>query len=346
MTLLAPAAWVYQAAVRIRNTLYTRGWARSFSLPQPVISVGNLTLGGSGKTPLVIYIAEILEQLGYVPAVLSRGYGRHQSHHSHVLSPGDPRAAPAAMVGDEPRLIRRAVPGAWVGVSADRCKVGNEIAERESRAVFVLDDGFQHRRLNRDFDIVMIDSTQPFVHNRIVPSGTLREPLEALRRADCIVLNLGRVDPEASFLEAEILRIHPSAELFRCRQQIHKLVSISEWRRNPHSRSEVARVRSAHVVAAIGNPQRFLRSLRSLEITVVGTSFFRDHRRLDPSDWASCVRAAHDQGADALITTEKDAIKLTQELDYPLLVAVQSTEILEEPRFRQAIERYLDGGQS
>ena len=103
-------------------------------------------------------------------------------------------------------------------------------------------------------------------------------------------------------------------------------------------------MRSAHVVAAIGNPQRFLRSLQSLEIALVGTSFFRDHRRLGPSDWASCVRAAQDRGADALITTEKDAIKLTQELDYPLLVAVQSTEILEEPRFTQAIDRYLGGG--
>src|SRR5262245_6288298 len=146
--LLALPALLFEAAVRARNSLYTSGLRRPARLPRPVVSVGNLTIGGSGKTPFVIHVAGRVAAMGAVPAVLSRGYGRERPRSMHVVPPGGEMPG-ARIIGDEPALIRRRVPAAWLGIASNRHTAGRTIAARVRNPLFILDDGFQHRRLHR-----------------------------------------------------------------------------------------------------------------------------------------------------------------------------------------------------
>src|SRR5262249_53976455 len=159
---------------RARNELYAGGWLRERRLPRPVISVGNLTLGGTGKTPLAIYLAELLRKLDAAPALLSRGYGRRSRDRIQVFGPGDEVSNLVWRAGDEPALVRRRVPAVWLGISKDRRAAGERVLEKKPDVVFILDDGFQHRKLHRDLDIVVVDRAQPLTTNRVFPRGTLR----------------------------------------------------------------------------------------------------------------------------------------------------------------------------
>jgi len=149
-----------------------------------------MTTGGTGKTPLAIYTAKKISELGWTPIILSRGYGRPGSGIERIVSPGEPIKHPVPSMGDEPALIRRHVPEAWFGISTDRYSVGKMIETRAAKAVFILDDGFQHRKLYRDLDLVIIDPIQTLKSNRMLPRGTLREPVSGLRRSHAIILNV------------------------------------------------------------------------------------------------------------------------------------------------------------
>jgi tetraacyldisaccharide 4'-kinase len=170
---LAPLSFiagpVYEAVVRVRNNLYESSILRHRRLQSPVISIGNITTGGAGKTPLVIFTAKKIKESGFIPAILSRGYGRPDPGIERIISPGDSIKFPARQMGDEPALIRRHVPEAWFGISKNRYTAGGRIAQQAGNPVFILDDGFQHRKLQRDLDIVVIDSSQPLKQIRIYP---------------------------------------------------------------------------------------------------------------------------------------------------------------------------------
>jgi tetraacyldisaccharide 4'-kinase len=225
--------------------------------------------------------------------------------------------------------MRLHVPGLWLGISPDRYEVGLQISKRTEHSVFILDDGFQHRRLRRNLDLLVIDRTQPLASNRMLPLGSLREPLAGLRRADIVVLN---GHPEAGLDEPgeEIMgRIKPNGNIFHCIQRIERLVSFAEWREKGPA-APGRDVGSAFLVAAIGNPQRFLQDVRTLGIDIRGSRFFRDHHRLSLSDWHACAGEARRLGAESMIATEKDAVKVICPLDVPLLVAIQSTQLDEQ----------------
>ncbi len=347
--LLSPALLVpgliVEGIVRARNGLYSRGVLARHRLPRPVISIGNITLGGSGKTPLVIHSAKLLLDLGAQPALLSRGYGRSDVHKVHVLPPGTEISSPYSALGDEPALIRRRVPELWLGISKDRFRTARSILRERSDVVFILDDGYQHRRLERTLDIMVIDCSQPLADNHIFPRGTLREPLEYINRAHVIILNTGSSPAPRNGLESVVRRYSPHAPILHCRQAIEFIAPFSTWRENAPPEGAPPKGRRAFLVAAVGNPERFQRDAEKSGIEVCGSRYFRDHYRIGPQDWHACAEEARTRKADYLLTTEKDAIKMGHPGSYPLMVAVQSVCLPEEDRFRillrQAIGNYL-----
>jgi tetraacyldisaccharide 4'-kinase len=320
----------------LRGRLYSAGMLKTGRVAAPVISIGNLSLGGTGKTPFVIYAAEVLLELGAVPALLSRGYGRVSPAQMHILPPGNEVPSPALNLGDEPALIRRRVPRMWLGVSTDRLASAAKILERRRDAVFLLDDGFQHRKIHRDLDIVLIDPTQPLASDHLFPGGTLREPLRALRRARAVVLNgVGTASAEDT-----VRRVHRSARIFHCTQRISAFQPFSSWlQRTP---SAACRPGAAFLVAAIANPARFRADVEQLGIRVAGTRFFRDHTRISRREWERSADEALRSGAETVITTEKDAVKFPAGPELPVTVAVQTTSVVEHAEFAELLRSVLE----
>ena len=336
---------IFEALVRVRARLYSSGLLPQKRLPAPVISVGNITMGGAGKTPLVICIAQMLCAFGFSPAVLTRGYGRARPGELHLLAPEETVPSPAETLGDEPALIRRHLPSAWMGVSGNRFAAGIALLKRGKKMVFVLDDGFQHRSLHRDLDIVMIDSSQPLRSNGVFPRGTLREPLSGLRRCHAIMIN-GSTDPEEErAVETEVRVLNNGASLFHCRQTIRSVVPFASWQKmEPGGRVFPLEPQNpVFLVAALGNPERFERDVRQTGVGITGTRFFGDHHRLTREDWRRCAEEARRSGSGAMITTEKDAVKIDGQPDFPLLVGVQSTEIAEANAFGLLLKKCTEG---
>jgi tetraacyldisaccharide 4'-kinase len=328
----------FEALVRTRNRLYTSSAFPQRRISRPVISIGNITMGGTGKTPLVMHVARTLLMLGFVPAVLSRGYGRVGPGTSHVVPPGKDIPDPASCLGDEPALIRRSIPGVWMGISKNRFTIAGTMENPGAKMVFILDDGFQHRQFSRDLDIVIIDASQPLKSNRVFPRGALREPVEELRRCHAIVLNGNASPDDPAVVESELESLRLPALVFHCEQKIEALIPLDSWEKaeapGTASRSDV---RSAYLVAALGNPRRFLLDVQKLGINVHGARFFPDHHRLSREEWHACAKEAHRKNADAILTTEKDAIKISLPPEFPLLVATQSTTISESVEFENLL---------
>jgi tetraacyldisaccharide 4'-kinase len=343
---LAPVVYipglVFEALIRMRGGLYAASMLPQRRLPAPVISVGNITMGGAGKTPLVIYLAQTLSKLGLNPAVLSRGYGRRNPHESRILPPGATVPAPALALGDEPALLRRHLPLVWLGIAKNRLAAGRSIASRQKRTVFILDDGFQHRRLYRDLDIVIIDRSQPLGANLIFPRGSLREPLSELRRCHMVVLNGMPAADVLDPVESEIRSLHPKAALYYCRQTIRCLIPFPSWKEGCEPHPPAPWPQSVYLATAVGNPERFRRDVGQLGIEVRGTRFFADHYWLTNKDWLACAEDARTKGADAILTTEKDAVKISQPPNFPLLVSVQSTEISDARAFELALNGFVE----
>ncbi len=331
----------YEFFVRVRNVSYDSKLLTQRCLPHPVISIGNVTMGGSGKTPLVIYMAQLISRLGRTPVMLSRGYGR-AGKNPLIVPPQEHAAIPPHISGDEPALIRRHAPEIWLGIHPDRYAVGLQIGRQASNPVFILDDGFQHRRLRRDIDIVVIDRIQPLKQNRVLPRGTLREPLTGLRRAGILVINGAPSATQEDPVEDLIRNLNPEAVVFHCIQKIDRLIEFSRWRTDGAPSVPCGSRPKAFLAAAIGNPARFRKDAREFGIEIQGERFFRDHYRLNPYDWRTCTEAARSCGAETLLTTEKDAIKITGEVDFPLLVAVQSMDLIEQTEMERRLQSMIE----
>jgi len=345
---------IYQAGVYLRNRAFDGGLIPARNLSQPVVSVGNLTLGGTGKTPFVICLAGLLKVIGYEAAILTRGYGRVESAKTIILAPEEDTDFSMFQLGDEPSLIRRRLPESWLGVSSDRFLAASAISRRiESTKrgyplVFILDDGFQCRGIRRDFDIVMVDPAQPPGIERMFPMGALREPVTELRRARVIVINgAGLSDTNGArntHLEKTTERLRkyaPEADFFHCIQRIHEIIPFSAWLDVKVPQQLQAQPKTAFLAAAIGNPYRFKDDIQGIGIETRGCAFFRDHAVIDKKRMEMCVAAARKANAEAIIITEKDAVKIYSPPDFPLHVAVQKTELYDDGRFLEILQRVL-----
>ena len=298
--LLAPFSLVYSLIAGFKGWCYERRIFRRRTLPGTVISVGNLTVGGTGKTPMVLAIAERLAEEGKRAAILTRGYrGRIESKMGDSAASGVPQS-------DEVALLRERLAGkVQLGVGADRYKNGVVLA-RHGIVWFVLDDGFQHLKLSRAADVVLVDATDPFGGGRVLPAGRLREPVSALRRADIVVITRSVRSPSPAI--EGIIRRHTDSPIFyagtrlECVLRIPRLdVSLpqEEWQR-------------ARFLAfcGIGNPAAFYEDLRNWRFQVVRELSFPDHHMYTARETADLEEEAADCGADALLCTEKDVWNL------------------------------------
>jgi tetraacyldisaccharide 4'-kinase len=311
----------------LRVEAYRRGLLPRHRLAGPVVSVGNLGVGGSGKTPLVQRVAEILREAGEPVAVLSRGYGGGFSGEALVVSDGTSVVASAAEAGDEPVMLARALPGVVVAVGARRDAVGRAVEARFGRRVHVLDDGFQHLRLERDLDLVCLDVRD--LDDQPLPAGRLRERPAALARADLVLLTrLEAVsEPQLRALET---RIGPERS-FRVERR------VAGWR-TPAGAAKAPPAR-AFLLAAIARPERFEQDVSAAGVAVAGRAFFRDHHRFRAHELASVAEQARRAGADAIVTTSKDAVRLDSAAFTGLPVIVLSIEarVADEARLRERL---------
>jgi tetraacyldisaccharide 4'-kinase len=333
--LLMPLAGLYGAGARLRRQAYQQGWLKSRRLARPVISVGNLTVGGSGKTPLVAEVAEILLRHGYKPSILTRGYGRQSGAGLIAIEP-DPELIPdPRRTGDEPALLARTLPQVPIIICADRFRAGQLAEQRFGADVHILDDGFQHFALERDVDLVAIDVTQDVLHGAVLPAGRLREPVSALARADVIVLTRTEIqDPAAT--ENQVKEINSAAPVFRCATGLRGLADAS-------TRQQVEpgdyRNRPVCAFCAIGNPSAFFADLGRWGFNPVAEIAFRDHHVFTAQDASRLNSVADKKGAAAFLTTEKDVMNIQPQLEFrhPVLACPIRAEIADGDKFEQVL---------
>jgi tetraacyldisaccharide 4'-kinase len=305
---------LYAAIARRRRERYARRPELRQRLHRPVISVGNLAVGGRGKTPMVATITRELLAMGERPAVLTRGYARRERVDGVVVV-RDPEGirTDLARAGDEPLMLARALPGACVLVSPDRYLAGCLAEHQFDASVHVLDDGFQHLQLDRDVDIVMI-GRDDVVRPATLPSGRLREPLDTIVAADAII---------AADDDVAVDTIGVEAPFFRTRRTLCSSPALKG-----------ARVLA---VAGIASPERFFQSLNGLDCAVLRTRAFRDHHPYSRRELDSLVAEAAAAGAAALVTTEKDLVRLLPYRPFrmPVLAVALTMEPDPLPEFRQ-----------
>jgi tetraacyldisaccharide 4'-kinase len=316
---------LYGAAVQVRNALFAWGVIGCERASLPVISVGNLAVGGTGKTPLVLAIGEWLFGAGFAVGVLTRGYGRRSRR--PLVVPAGEAWPPASEIGDEPWFLKRREPRFALAVDANRRRGARALAPLLSGGVFLLDDGFQHRRLDRDLDLVVLAAGDPLESSRLLPRGRLREPPAALARANRCILVVGPGEsPAAAEARArEVRGIAPSLPLAVATAAIDGFRPLGDWAAPLVPPAAVGGPVAA--VAGIARPDRLARGLVAAGLEVAGTAFFPDHHPFTESDRGRIAALA--RGARSLVTTEKDEPRLlaglgpdlARHLGLPVLVA-------------------------
>ncbi|HSW01769.1 MAG TPA: tetraacyldisaccharide 4'-kinase [Sedimentisphaerales bacterium] len=289
--LLCAGSLGYRLGVGIRNNLYNHHVLRAHRAGAPVLCIGNLTTGGTGKTPLVIWLCRRMREKGLACAILTRGYRTQKGE-----------------LSDEPALLAAQCPDVPVVVNPDRVAGATNAIQNHGAQVLVMDDGFQHRRLARDLDIIAIDATNPFGYDRVLPAGLLREPLTGLKRAHAVVLTrCDQVAEEAlSRIEEEIRRVNRNLVVAR---SVHAPVAV---RTAAGAEVPLNQLRGKRVFTfcGIGNPRAFSRTVSQLGATLVGTKAFDDHYRYTPQDLKAVRDQAQSLDAALVLTTQKDWTKI------------------------------------
>jgi len=320
---LTPFAATWTALARLRRRAYAGGLMKTQSLPRFTLCIGNLTAGGTGKTPTVLRVVEELNLRGLSPAILTRGYGRKSKEASVLLMPGDVRSP--LDIGDEPAILADRLFCA-IGVGADRASVARQLLEQSPVDLFILDDGYQRLSLGRDFNLALIDVTRPFETESCLPLGRLREPVDGLSRADAVLLTRTLPGHGYDSLVARIRRLNATAPVFRSRT---RPLRLTETRFREEVRFEDVLGKKAFAFSGIGNPDSFVRGLEDLGLEVVGSLPFADHHRYTLDDWWYIAAAARDSGADLTITTQKDLVNLSTEAPQEMRTGAPPLHVLD-----------------
>ena len=287
MYIFLPLSFVYFLLISVRNIFYRLHIFREYALGAKVISVGNITWGGTGKTPAVLFILRRLLEKGLKPAILIRGYGN-----------------------DESELLRRFAGSSPVLIGKDRVRNGREAMARYSADTLLLDDGFQYRRLKRDMDIVCIDSTDPFGNGCMIPCGSMRESLGGLKRTDIFLITKADLVSEGKLqdLEEKLSRINPDALIVKAVYNVECLYKLSG-----EEKVDVGELKQRDVVlvSAIGNPYAFERTVLKCGLNITKHFIFRDHYWYKEKDLKRIKDYCAEHKIDTIITTEKDAVKLS-----------------------------------
>jgi tetraacyldisaccharide 4'-kinase len=302
----APAK-LYELGVRARVALYENELFETRSLNTPVISVGNMTVGGAGKTPCVAFLARFLRDEGYEVAILSRGYKRESRGLVEVSNGREILCGPNES-GDEPFLLAKLCPGARVVVDRDRYAAGKWLEDRAPVSAFILDDGYQHMRLARDLNLLLMDASEPPGQAKMIPFGRLREPITAMRRADAVIVTRSDQPFDRQALEDAVGRFaRAGTPVFYARHKMTKLIRLDgDGDLGP---AVFARKRVA-AVSGVARPDRFITDLERLGMEIVLRRDFEDHHRYTREELSEIVGRAREARAEAIITTEKDAANL------------------------------------
>jgi len=329
--LLYPLSAAYGLGVRTRGLLYRLGLLPSHRLPRWVVSVGNITVGGTGKTPITIFLAGFFRDNGKRVAVLSRGY-KGKAKGAAVVSDGREVLMGPDEAGDEPYLMAVRLKGVPVVTCADRVAGGRFIIERFSPDVIILDDAFQHIRLKRDVNIALIDSDEGFGPGYLLPRGTLREPMSAIRRADFVLVKGG--PPKGREWEALQRYSVPSLSFCYRATAVYDIDTGEEL-----GTSELSGFKAVPV-CGIANPSSFLDTLASLGLRLERPLLYADHHSYGEKDILEIQEAA---SASAVITTEKDAVKLKGRISGPKVYALRIEAELDCQAFANYLSPVLRG---
>jgi tetraacyldisaccharide 4'-kinase len=308
-------SFFYGIAVELRNFLYAQGFLKAHHSEAVVISIGNITTGGTGKTPLVVWLCNSLTQ-NYKCAILTRGYKTTQNYI------------------DEPEILRQGCHRATVIVNPDRVAGAAEAVDKFGAKVLIMDDGFQHRRLARDLDIVTIDATVPFGYSKLLPAGLLREPVKSLKRADAVVITRSDqiTSHELEKIEQKIRRCKPDIEIsYSTHSPVYVVLS--------QERINLDKIKGQKVFCfcGIGNPDAFFNTIKSLGCELTGSRIFDDHYNYMQSDIVEVYQQAQAAKAKLLLTTRKDYTKVAQFTEICENIPLGYLEI--EITFKQGIEK-------
>ncbi len=348
LAVLKAFSLVFAGIVAIRYFFYKTGLLRRFPLGIQVISIGNVTAGGTGKTPVTEIFARTLAAEGRKVAILSRGYRRKEApwwqrmftqviEKPLVVSDGKRVLLDSTIGGDEPYMLASNLPGVAVVVDRDRVKAGRYAIKRLGCNTIILDDGFQYQRLKHSIEVVLVDSTNPFGNGHMLPRGILREPSRHLKRADIIFLT--KCQGDVSEVREEIRRYNRTAEIVECNHTPKVLRDV--WSREEFPLSWL-QGKTTCTISAIASPRGFEDSLRRLGAKVVWCERYADHHRYDSSEILYALNRTADMGADALVTTEKDAVRFPRFETSPVkcLYLRIAIEILRgEENFQQIVNR-------
>jgi len=315
LAVLKGLSFVFAAVVGLRYVLYRTGIMRRYPLGIQVISIGNVTAGGTGKTPVTEIFARTLAAEGRKVAILSRGYRRKEApwwqrlftqviEKPLVVSDGKHVLLDSATGGDEPYMLASNLPGVSVVVDRNRVKAGRYAIKRLGCDTIILDDGFQYQKLKHSIEVVLVDATNPFGNGNMLPRGVLREPVRNLKRADIVFLTKCRGDVSA--VKAEIRKYNDTAEIVECNHTPRLLRDV--WSREEYP-LEWLKGKTLCTLSGIASPKGFENSLRHLGSKVVWCERYADHHRYDASEVLYALNRTADMNADALVTTEKDAVR-------------------------------------
>jgi tetraacyldisaccharide 4'-kinase len=309
---LLPFSWIYAAVMRLRNMAYDQGWKKVHSAGIPVISVGNITIGGTGKTPMAEFLLRRLLEMGCRPGYLSRGYGRKSR--GYFLVKRD--MGGAGQFGDEAFQVAHRFPSVPIAVCEDRVAGARQLLAAHEIDILVMDDAFQHRRIHRSVDIVMVDVTRPPISDRVLPMGRLREPLSGLKRADVIVLSKFQNPGMALQMTDDLGRRFPKAEITRMEMKPKAIIAFFPSNEAP---MEIAMLNGRDIVAfsGLGNNAHFRSTLEGMGAHVSSFLSFPDHHPYSEGDMEEIMLAFDHQREikgnltpSVILTTEKDYFRL------------------------------------
>lgn len=347
-TLLQGGSILYGWAIRQRRKWFEQGRLRSYRLPCAVVSVGNLTVGGTGKTPMVVHLAKFIQSHGYRVAIISRGYKGLSQKKGAIVSDGNTMTCSAAQAGDEPYLMAMLLGKVPVVVGKDRYAAGKIAVSRFKPDVILLDDAFQHLQLKRDLNLLLLDARLPFGNSFLLPRGRLREPLTALSKADAVVLT--RSDKETSTRLPDMKDGARRLPVFR---SVHKgvirgvagahkpLLPLNELSVDVPDPAGM----KAFGFAGLADNQAFFDTLHHFGANLCGTLAFEDHHAYDEKEIARIARTAVHAGADIMVTTDKDYVRFEHTVQLPLDLMVIGVDIefmADKARWRQYITDRID----
>lgn len=344
-TLLGLVSKAYGVVVKAKVTLYRTGVVKSKKLPCFVISVGNITAGGTGKTPMTVYVTDLVQQMGYKVAVISRGYKGKFEQSGGVVCDGHKLCCTPEESGDEPFLIAQSL-GVPVLAGKDRYALGMKAIQKFDSQVIVLDDAFQHIKLKRDLDLVLLDAGHPFGNGELIPRGRLREPISSLERGDAIIFTRSDVK---SLKKCE----HPVLDKYTKKKpvlwtshypHISKIINGSGRKLDKKSIEDFLennRNKQGLLFSGIANNKDFRRTCESMGMGIAGHLEFPDHYWYKPDDITMLLEQYKKLGADFIVTTQKDYVKIAERFVIPELLVVVGVAIRFMENYGEAFESLI-----